>query len=103
MRFEKGKSGNPAGRPKGSSNKVTNDLRSRISIFLNEEFDTVKRAFKKLNAEKKLRFYSDLLVYSVPKLSATTLDVSFDQLTDEQLTMIIEELKKTASEQKGKN
>lgn len=103
MRFKPGESGNLKGRPLGSKNKITNDLRTRISIFLNAEFSTFCTAFRGLTPEKKLKFYTDLLSFSVPKLSNTKLDVEFEALSDEQLDLIIEKLKKTANEQKRQN
>ena len=100
MKFQKGMSGNPNGRPIGTPNKVSNELRSRISLFLDTEFSNVRKAFKTLEAEKKLKFYIDLLAYSIPKLSNTKLDFDVENLTEEQLKRIIEELKQSANEQK---
>jgi hypothetical protein len=102
MKFEKGQSGNPSGRPKGSKNKATNDLRSRISTFLESEFLSIKKAYASLSAEKKMKFFVDLLSYSVPKLSNTKMDIELENLTDEQLTVIINGLKKDAIEQAAK-
>ena len=99
MKFEKGQSGNPSGRPKGSRNKATNDLRSRISVFLESEFSSIKKAYASLSAEKKLKFFVDLLSYTVPKLSNTKMEVEFENMTNDQLAIVISELKKEAQQQ----
>lgn len=85
------KIGNP-GKPKGAKNKVTNDLRSRISDFLTDEFDEIKADFKKLEPKDRLKFFTDLIQYSVPKLQAMQLETDFDRLTDDQLEDIVNEL-----------
>lgn len=85
--------GNP-GKPKGAVNKITGDLRSRITDFLSGEFESIKEDFKKLDPKDKIKFFVDLIQYSVPKLQAVQLESEFDKLTDEQLQQIIDELLK---------
>jgi hypothetical protein len=92
MGFEKGASGNPNGRPKGSKNKVSGNLRVMIADFLESNFQKVIRDFKKLSPKDRLHFYTELLPYAAPKLSSTDMSVSFEQLSDEQLDRLLHEL-----------
>jgi uncharacterized protein DUF5681 len=93
MAFEKGQSGNPDGRPKGSGNKVTSKLRETISGFLDEQFVKVKEDFTKLKPGERVRLYIELLQYGVPKLQSVHMETDFDNLSDDQLDQIIEALK----------
>lgn len=92
MKFKIGQSGNPSGRRKGSPNKVTAELRDVLKNFLDSHFDEVSRIWSKASPRDKLAFYRDLLPYVVPKLQNSTLDISFDQLSDSDLDKIIDRL-----------
>lgn len=96
------KPGNP-GKPKGSLNRITKDLRKSITDFLEGHFEEVVKTWQKLPDKDKVNFYRDLLQYSVPRLQSTELKTDFDKLTDEQLDSILNELKTIAYEQIGKN
>jgi hypothetical protein len=78
MGFEKGASGNPNGRPKGSKNKYQGTLRSMIADFLDNNFEKVIRDFKKLSPKDRLKFFTDLLPYAVPKPGSSTSTVSIN-------------------------
>lgn len=93
MAFEKGQSGNPGGRPKGSGNKVTSKLRETITAFLDENFQKVKQDFDKLKPGERIRMYIELLQFGVPKLQSVHMETDFDNLSDDQLDQIIEALK----------
>lgn len=96
MGLPKGKTNNPAGKPPGTKNKINADLRVMINDFLNDEFDTIKEDFKRLDPKDKLKFYTDLLNYGLPKLQATSLEIDLEKLTESDLDLIIERLiKKT--------
>lgn len=92
MGLKKGQTNNPAGKPPGTKNKVNAELREMISDFLNGEFDTIKADFKKLEPKDRMKVYTDLLNYGLPRLQATTLDIDFEALTEDQLQKIIDGL-----------
>ena len=98
MGLQKGQTNNPAGKPPGTKNKINAELRVMINDFLNSEFDTIKEDFNKLDPKDKLKFYTDLLNYGLPKLQATSMEFDFEKLSDEQLTEIINRLIQNASD-----
>ncbi len=59
MPFNKGESGNPSGRPKGTPNKVSEEIRQRVVSFLDENFDLIQSDLKELEA----RSLSDFVIY----------------------------------------
>ena len=78
MGLHKGQTNNPKGRPKGSKNRVSKDLKELIDAFLNEKFELVKDQFNKLPPKDQLKFFTDLLPYVVPKLQDTKQEVEIN-------------------------
>jgi hypothetical protein len=70
MAFEKGKSGNPNGRKKGSQNKSTSELRGIIQEIISANFSNSKitRDLKELTPKYRLEFYLKLMEFLLPKL-----------------------------------
>jgi len=93
MTFQKGHSGNPNGRPKGSPNKVSGELRKAISDFLTDNFASVQETWEKANERERLQFYVQLLRFALPTLQSMELQSDFERMTDSELQMIIKELK----------
>ena len=90
--LRKGRTNNPAGRPKGSPNKITTELRTRINDFLSENWDIIEKDFKTLAPRERAMLFEKLLQYCVPRLQSTDIDLT-ETLTDEQIDQIIEKLK----------
>lgn len=77
MPFQKGQSGNPAGRRKGSVNKVNKDRKEFISHILDLNTEGITVALEQLKETDPLAYINallKLLEYDTPKLSRTTFE-----------------------------
>ena len=61
---------NRAGRPKGSQNKTTTDLRQRITELMEKNFANIEAEFNKLDSEKRLIVLERYLKYCLPPLQS---------------------------------
>lgn len=86
--------GNP-GRPKGTKNKLTHDLRQWITDFVEGNTEQIQKDWQALKPKDSLVMFERLLKYTLPQLQATSLTTDFEKLSDEQLDIIIEKLKST--------
>jgi len=66
------------GRTKGTPNKVTADMRATIKSLLDEYSGSGKMSddFLTLDPKDRLMVAEKLMQYAIPKLQATTIDVS---------------------------
>lgn len=88
MGLPKGRTNNPKGRPR-KPNKVTRELRDRIKLFLDSNFETVQNDFKNMDPDKRVLLYEKLLKYCLPQLQTTDVILDFDKMTESQLDEII--------------
>ena len=95
--FEKGKSGNPAGRKPGTQNRVTGDLRTRINALLSDSFDKIVADFDQLEPRERVVAWAKLAEYVLPKLQRTETVVDVSKLTDDE----VERLLNTIFKQRG--
>ena len=92
MKDTKFKPGN-SGRPFGCKNKITVDLREKVTDFITKNWEGVQSDFEALEPKDRLIYLERLLNYSIPKLAAVNNSIAFENMTDEQLDTIIEKLK----------
>ena len=90
--MEKGKTNNPNGRPKGSPNKITGELRESMKTFLDGNFKLIVRDFKKLKPEKRIELYERFLKYVLPTLSSTDISMNIEKMSDEEVSQILNRL-----------
>lgn len=90
--MEKGKTNNPNGRPKGTPNKITADLRSFLTGVIDKNRRQITKDLKALEPRDRLIILEKLMAYVIPKQQTVTASVELERLTDEQLNQVINQL-----------
>jgi hypothetical protein len=81
--YSKGHSGNLKGRPKGSVNKTTLELRDKLNNLHEKNFEYILKEIDSLTMRQRLQLNKDILPYISPKLSSievTDNNMSYDEL-----------------------
>jgi len=89
---KKGTINNPLGRPKGKPNRITADLKQRIKLFLDNNFQVIEKDFKKMDPAQRAAFFEKLLSYAIPKMQSSDVKIDFENLSEPELDAIIERL-----------
>jgi hypothetical protein len=67
MAQKKGQTGNPNGRPKGTSNKVTTDLRQWVNLIIDNNREQLEKDFDALEPKERWQLIEKLMQYVIPK------------------------------------
>lgn len=84
--YAKGHSGHLKGRPKGSVNKTTLELRDKLNNLHEKNFEYILKEIDSLTMRQRLQLNKDILPYISPKLSSievTDNNMSYDELCQE--------------------
>lgn len=69
-KFKSGQSGNPAGRPAGSPNKLNQNIRKTLDAVITDELEQVPALLEELDAKDRLEILTKLVSFVLPKLRA---------------------------------
>lgn len=70
MGLPKGRTNNAKGRPQGSTNKDTKELRELLTGFIENNWNTIQTDFDKLEPKDRLQFLEKIMQYTVPKMQS---------------------------------
>jgi hypothetical protein len=87
MAPRKGTVNNPAGRPAGSPNKSTDQLRNVFQTFLSDNIENLQRDFDSLEARDRFNFILKIANLVLPP------PLSLETLTDAQLDQLLNHIK----------
>ncbi len=73
--LKKGAVLNPAGRPKGSLNTSTKEIREFYVDFLNNNKEKIIEDFEKLESKDRLKFIIEVSKFVIPTLKAVESDI----------------------------
>ena len=86
------------GRQKGTPNKVTASVKGWISCLIDKNRKQFEKDLKAVEPLERLQMLEKLMPYVVPKQQAIKAAVSFENMTDEELTALVGELTKEIKE-----
>jgi len=92
--MEKGHTNNPNGRPKGSPNKLTSDMRGWLTAIIDKNRKQMEKDLKALEPKERLQMLEKLMQYVIPKQQAVSADIDISKLSDDQIDTIVERMTK---------
>jgi hypothetical protein len=75
------------GRPKGSPNKTTEEIRAGIQLFVEERWEEVQTIWSKMEDKDKMMFFERMLKFVLPQPI-----VSLEQFSDDDLQILLRRL-----------
>jgi hypothetical protein len=85
MGLPSGRTNNPNGRPPGTVNKSSKEIREIISRILSNFIDQIEADMNSLEPKDRLAFMEKLLQYTIPRLQATSIH-TIEPATPEERT-----------------
>lgn len=94
MGQKKGHSGNLKGRPRGTANKITIELKSWVTNLINQNRQTLELDLSLMEPRERWQIIERLMQFVIPKMASVEAKLELDKLSDEQLDEIINSISK---------
>jgi len=92
MGLKKGMTNNPNGRPAGSQNKSTVEIKNILTEFISKNIETLQNDYDSLEPKERLIFIEKLLKYIIPTKTTNEIDIS--KMSDEEVDKLAESILK---------
>jgi hypothetical protein len=92
----RGKTNNPNGRPLGVPNKITTNLKDRVNLLIENNFDKLQSDLDTIEPKDRLSIMLKLMEYVLPKQKETKID--FSNLSDTEIDELINRITKNDEE-----
>ena len=102
MPFRKGQSGNPKGRPTGSKNKFSNEIKIKLSQVISENLEELPSLMAQLSPMEKISFTLKLLPFVISKAPPINEELNIDDFIQHDLSHVPTEKLKTLIELENK-
>ncbi len=86
-KFEKGKSGNPKGRPKGSVNEKSAYIRDWVISVIGSNGQRLLQEFPRLSRKEQWRVITQLMPYVLPRQHEAIIDAGLELKAPEPITL----------------
>lgn len=105
MPFKKGQSGNPAGKKKGTNNKISSEQRDYLRHYLLANKSKFEKEMANLNGRNYVQTYIALMHYILPKPATAELKEvpeleEFIAMTPEERQVVIREIQESLQNEK---
>ena len=92
MKYEKGQSGNPEGRTKGTPNKLNGKLRDMMNNFLSDHYSDFVKDFEGLKPIERCKVYTNCVNFILPKMAAVSLETDNEPIGEIRLISVRQKL-----------
>ncbi|MDZ7775506.1 MAG: hypothetical protein U5L09_07850 [Bacteroidales bacterium] len=92
MGLHKGQTNNPNGRPKGTANKTTIEIKELLIQFIGGNLNDLQKNYDELEPEKKLQFFERVLKYVIPQQKEMNQVIDVANLSEKELDLLIEKI-----------